>query len=517
MRSDPLPIARGVGRATALGAVAVLAACSAFPPALAAVQPAPVRSAGVGAPGAPPEAIAAGRAILAALVREANLPGLQVAVGRDGEIAWSEGFGWADLERRVAVTPLTRFRIGSVGKTLTAAAAARLHEEGRLDLDAPIAPHVPSFPDKGAPITARQLAGHLAGIRHYRDDEPRARSEEYADVVETLEIFAADSLLHPPGSAFEYSTYGYTLLSAVLQAAGGGPFLELMRDRVFRPLGMRRTVADHVDSIVPHRAAFYEESREDGRLVNAPFTNNSYKWAGGGYLSTAEDLVRFASGLAAGRLVSAAMVDAIFTPMTTAAGEGTGYGMGWRPRTDREGRPVVRHGGSSVGGRAFLILWPDHGLAIALLVNAGSAPVFHQEAQTLAHFFLDHPEAGEGTPAEAGGARSGPDERAGRPGTTPGTYRFTSRRGDEEVAGTLTLTGSAAHPGWMRWEGAAAPVPIVLVDRHGEETRLIGAGVHGLLNVWARFDEEGFAGRWDWLGRTSEIRGRPDGSAAEVP
>lgn len=439
-------------------------------------------------------AIEAGRTILETLMRGANLPGLQVAVGLRGERVWSDGFGYADLEQGVPVTPLTRFRIGSIGKPLTAAAAVKLYEEGRLDLDAPIWRYVPEFPGGEEPITARQLAGHLAGIRHYHEDEERVRYSSYTNVLDALAIFADDSLLHPPGTAYEYSSYGYNLLSAVIQGASGTDFLTYMRDGLFRPLGMRHTVADHVDSIIPYRAAFYEGSHPDGRLLNAPFTDNSYKWAAGGFLSTAEDLARFASGLAAGELVAAARVDEMFTSMTTASGDTTGYGMGWRIRTDWQGRRVVRHGGSSVGGRAFLMLYPEARLAIAILVNASRAPVFHEEAQTLAHLFLDHP-----VDAEAIGV-------AGE--TIAGVWSFRAPRGDEEVAGTLHFTGSRTRPGWMNWEGAAAPVPLVLIDRHGAEWRVVGAGVHGMLNLWLEIEEGSFTGRWDWLGRTSEIEGR---------
>lgn len=442
-------------------------------------------------------AIRASRSVVELLKREDGLPGLQVAVARGGEIVWSEGFGHADLETSQPVTSLTRFRIGSLSKPLTAAAALRLHEKERLDLDAPVRRYVPSFPEKSRPVTARHLLGHLSGIRHYRDDESQIRYEHYDDVLDALELFAGDSLLHPPGTDYEYSSYGYNLLSAVVQEAGGSDFLSYMRDEVFRPLGMRHTTAEHMDSILANRAEFYGWG-ETGGLVNAPFTDNSYKWASGGFLSTAEDLVRFGSGLLAGDLIRPSLVDTMFTSLVTAGGDTTGYAMGWRPRQDWAGRPVVRHGGSSVGGRAFLMLWPEEKLVVALLANASRSPLFAEEAQTIAHFFLDHP----------------PDtDRIGGDGEEiVGTYRFTTPRGDEEVGGRLRLTGSGRHPGWMEWEGAAAPVPVAVVDRHGMETRLIGAGTHGVLNLWAEFDDDGFSGRWDWLGRTSEI----DGEAVEL-
>lgn len=438
-------------------------------------------------------AVEAGRRFLRTLVDEANLPGLQVAVARGSELLWSDAFGFADLEERTPVTRLTRFRIGSLGKPLTAAAAVLLSESGRLELDAPIGAYLPELPVKLHPITTRQLLGHLSGIRHYREEESQIRYRGYGNVRETLELFVADSLLHPPGAMYEYSTYGYNLASAVIQSTAGRDFLAYMAETVFRPLRMRQTGADHVDSIIPNRASFYRESHEDGRLLNAPFTNNSYKWAGGGLLSTAEDLARFATALVAGQVVDSARVEEMFTPMVTAAGDTTGYGMGWRPRSDWRGRRVVRHGGSSVGGRAFLMVWPEPGLAVAILVNASRAPVFHEEAQSLAHFFLDHPSGVEGAGGDV-------EEIAG-------TYQFTSRRGDEEVTGLLRLADSRLHPGWMEWEGGAAPVPLVAVERHGDETRIIGAGVHGALNIWAKFAAGTFTGRWDWLGRTSEIHG----------
>jgi hypothetical protein len=145
------------------------------------------------------------------------------------------------------------------------------------------------------------------------------------------------------------------------------------------------------------------------------------------------------------------------------------------------------------------MLWPEKELAVALLGNASQSPLFAEEVQTIAHFFLDHPR--DGDPIARGG-----EEIAG-------TYRFTTSRGGEEVSGRLHLTGSRRHPGWMEWEDGAVPVPLVVVARHSTETRLIGAGTHGVLNLWAEFAEDGFTGRWDWLGHTSDI----DGQSLEAP
>src|SRR6267378_3950851 len=131
---------------------------------------------------------------------------------------YSEGFGYADLEERVPVWPTTKFRIGSISKPLTATALVQLVEAGKLDLDAPVQKYVPSFPEKGAVITTRMLAGHLAGIRHYQGDEFNIQ-KHYANVLDGVKIFENDPLVSPPGTKFNYSSYGYNLLSAVVESA----------------------------------------------------------------------------------------------------------------------------------------------------------------------------------------------------------------------------------------------------------------------------------------------------------
>jgi len=132
-------------------------------------------------------------------------PGLALAVAVEGKIVYSEGFGFADLEQRVPVWPTTKFRIGSISKPLTAAGLMELVQSGKVDLDAPIQKYLPSFPEKGAVITARMLAGHLGGIRHYKGDEFNIQ-KHFANVREGLKIFEDDPLVSPPGTKFNYSS-----------------------------------------------------------------------------------------------------------------------------------------------------------------------------------------------------------------------------------------------------------------------------------------------------------------------
>ncbi len=323
-------------------------------------------------PAAYAAAVARARAIVCDQLA-GKIPGLQVAVAVGGKVVWSEAFGYADLAREVPVTAETQFRIGSVSKPLTAAAVALLYEQGKLDLDAPVQRYVPSFPDKGYPITTRQLAGHLAGIRHYRGDE-FLLNRHFDTVLEGLAIFQGDLLLSPPGTKFSYSSYGWNLISAVVEGAAGQDFLTYMSRNVLRPLGLTHTAPDRVDSLIPNRTRFYERGADSG-FVPAPPVDNSYKWAGGGFLSTAEDLVRFGSALLEPGFLKAATLELLFTSQKTTAGEPTGYGIGWFVATDGRGHRWVSHGGGSVGGTTAFSVDRDSRVVVAITSNLTGAPL----------------------------------------------------------------------------------------------------------------------------------------------
>jgi CubicO group peptidase (beta-lactamase class C family) len=296
-----------------------------------------------------------------------GIPGVSVAVAVDGDVVWSEGFGYADVEERAPVWPSTRFRVASVSKALTAAAVGLLVEQGKLDLDAPVQRYVPSFPKKKQPITTRQLAGHLAGIRHYQGDE-FASMRHYDSVREGLSIFQNDTLLAPPGAKFSYSTYGWSVIAAVIESASGESYLRYMHDHVFEPLGMRATVAEFADSIIEGRAHFYRHA-DDRRLVNAPYVDNSYKWAGGGFLSTSEDLVRYGSALLRPGFLREETLKLLFTSQRTTAGAETGVGIAWFVGTDADGHRTYSHSGGAMGGNAFLLIYPDQRIVVAMLTN----------------------------------------------------------------------------------------------------------------------------------------------------
>ena len=345
------------------------------------------------------DVIATSRGKLDSLRREMSIPGLSISVSVDRRVVWSDGMGYADLELRSPATPLTRYRIGSVSKILTAAGVALLHQRGELDLDAPVQEYVPSFPRKPeGEITARLLAGHLGGIRHYVDIEAEYYlTRRYETVFEALEIFRDDPLVATPGTEWSYSSYGFNLLSAVIAGASGRRFLQYLDEEVFRPLGMLHTGGDHTDSLVVNRARPYDRA-PDGRLINARYIDNSHKWAGGGFLSTTEDLLRFAHAHLEPGLFSRETLELMWTSQRTVTGEEIGVGIGWRlmPPPRVGGRRAVGHAGGAIGGNALLLTYPDDGVAVAVAANIadigypqGGALVFGDVIYEIADLFIE--------------------------------------------------------------------------------------------------------------------------------
>ena len=301
------------------------------------------------------------------LVSEKKIPGLSVSVIKDDKIIWSEGFGFADLEQKVKATPQTKFRIGSVSKLLTAAAIARLYEKNLVDFDDSVYKYVPTFPKKENDITIRQLAGHLGGIRHYGRNE-YVNFKRYKTVGESLGIFKDSPLKNVPGKKYSYSTYGYTLLSSAIENACKQDFLTCLKSEITTPLKLDSTVPDDNKKIIENRTEFYSLG-EDGDWTNATYTDNSDRWAAGGMLSTSEDLVRFASAHLSDGFLNPETRKILFTSQKTADGKETGVGIGWRIGKDENGEIIYHHGGSSIGGRAFLIVYPKQKIAIAILSN----------------------------------------------------------------------------------------------------------------------------------------------------
>jgi CubicO group peptidase (beta-lactamase class C family) len=268
-------------------------------------------------------AVARGRDVTRAALSEQNLPGLSVAVGMAGDIVWTEGFGYADLENRTPVTPNHRFRIGTASPVLTSAAVGLLLEQERLKLDEEIQTYVPEFPRKQWRVTLGQLMGHVAGVRNDGGDESPLYFQHCERPADGLQFFADRDLLFEPGTQYRYSSYGWIAVSAAVEAAAGEPFLTFMQEQVFDPLGMRETRADSatkeiLDRVIPYFPRYAADPTYGLHLMR----DLDYSCYAGSsvFLSTPSDLVRFGLAINRGTLLKSATVESLQTSQRLASG-----------------------------------------------------------------------------------------------------------------------------------------------------------------------------------------------------
>ena len=320
------------------------------------------------------------RQITRAGVAAQNLPGVSVAVGVGPEIVWAEGFGFANLEKRVPVAPRTRFRIGTASIALTSAAVGLLLEQRRLNVDDAIQKHVPEFPDKQWPVTLRHLMGHQAGVRSDGGDEGPLFSERCDRAVDALQHFADSDLRFEPGSEYRYSRFGWIVVSAAVESAAQEPFLTFMQKRVFAPLGMHDTQAESTTEPISDLAtSYFPRFAADPRYGPDPMRDIDLScYSGGGaFLSTASDLARFGMAINSGKLLQPATVQLLQASQRTASGQETGYGLGWDVDSVTLAGTQTRsvgHDGDVLGGVvATLATFPEHGIVVSVVSNMSYA------------------------------------------------------------------------------------------------------------------------------------------------
>lgn len=343
------------------------------------------------------DAVTRAREIARTAVAGHNLPALSVAVGTGDRLVWAEAFGYADLERRLAVTPDTPFHIGSASTLFTSAAAGLLLERERLKLDEDIQAYVKDFPEKQWPVTLKQLMGHTAGIVPDEGDEEPV-GLRCTDKAEALRRFADRPLMFEPGTEYRYSSFGWVLMSAAVESAAGEPFADAMRALVFTPLGLQHTRVDAASPPGPAPAAYYfPRFAADPRYgPQEPETVDYSCFSGAaGIVTTPSDLVRFVMAVNAGRLLQPGTVTLLQTSQQLAsgpdAGKDTGYGLGWDLETIEVGgestRVLATDGDMRGGMVATVIAVPGTGLVVAAVSNtsyAGTDAIARDVAQAFA-------------------------------------------------------------------------------------------------------------------------------------
>ncbi|MDZ4260816.1 MAG: serine hydrolase domain-containing protein, partial [Pseudomonadota bacterium] len=255
------------------------------------------------------------------LYQENNIPSLSAAVGVNGKLVWSGVIGHADLNKKLIADSDTQYRIGSISKSITAAAVMRMSEKGLIDINAPFKHYVKDFSAGKTEYTIKQLLTHQAGIRHYNPGFSELfNSKEYTSTREAAAIVENDPLMFSPGAGFNYTTYGYTVLSLAMEFAYSLPFEQIVVREVLSPAGMDATHQEKANAAeAQHLAAPYLLMGD--RLIDAPDDNLSNKYAGGGYVSTPIDLVKFGNTLLGNDFLSAPAKDVLWTAVPLINGE----------------------------------------------------------------------------------------------------------------------------------------------------------------------------------------------------
>ncbi|NQY64698.1 MAG: beta-lactamase family protein [Alteromonadaceae bacterium] len=330
---------------------------------------------------------------LTSLYNNTQIPSISAAIGVKEQLMWAGAIGYSDLKNETLADTDSLYRIGSVSKSITASALMRLNERGIIDINNSFYNYVRDFPRKSDEFTLKNLASHQAGIRHYSEGVASIFENfsdvEYTNLRDAAAIVENDDLLFSPGTNFNYSTYGYTLLSLAMEVASQRSFEDIMQKEVFDLAGMTSTFFDKqaLDNINITTPYLYAEDT----LLKAPEVNLSNKYAGGGYISTPSDLVKFGQALLANKLLTLETKKTLWSPIPLSNGNVNpeNYAIGFRVGKDELGR-YIHHGGKSVGGYTYLVIYPELEVVVAFTTNVTPMGVVfdrHKEANKLISIF----------------------------------------------------------------------------------------------------------------------------------
>jgi CubicO group peptidase (beta-lactamase class C family) len=303
-----------------------------------------------------------------ASIHQQKIPGLALAVMRDGRIIKAQGYGLANVELNVPVSPQTIFQSGSMGKQFTATGVMMLVEEGKIRLDDKVAQYFPGAPETWTRMTIRNLLTHTSGIKSYTGgdvDYRRDYTEE--DLLKILETLPFD---FAPGDKWSYSNSGYMLLGILIHKVSGKFYGDFLQERIFRPLGMTTTRVISEQDIIPNRAAGYRLVK--GELKNQQWVSPSLNTTADGALYfTVLDLAKWDAALYTEKLLKRSSFDEMWTPVKLNDGKTHPYGFGWRLH-DVRGHRVIEHGGAWQGFTTGISRYVDDKLTVVALTNLDS-------------------------------------------------------------------------------------------------------------------------------------------------
>ncbi len=296
-------------------------------------------------------------------------------VAEEGKIIYKNGFGMANMEWNIPNAPDTRFRLGSITKQFTSMLIMQLVEEGKLKLDVPITTYIPDYPkDKGEKITIHNLLTHTSGIPNYTEQASfREIMRDPVSPIDLIKTFWNLPLDFEPGEKFKYSNSGYIVLGYIIEKITGKTYEEVLKEKIFEPLGMKNSGYDHSSDIIPKRASGYNKSGTD--YFNAAYIDMSVPFSAGSIYSTTEDLYLWDQALYTDKLLSKEYMKKIFTPyIKPPFADGYGYGWGLSKKyfdNLKDTLNIIAHGGAINGFNSIIVRITNSKDLIVLLNNTG--------------------------------------------------------------------------------------------------------------------------------------------------
>jgi len=307
--------------------------------------------------------------IIAGYISDKSIPGLTVAVIRDGNTQFMKAYGLSNVEMNISATPATVYPISSVSKIFAGLVAMALAEEGRLDLDASVLTYLDGLPEAYRPITIRHLLSHTHGLTDFYHSDAFDNLPEHAKHAMSAEDIIGWNAPRPykfqPGEGWDYGLLGYVILNEIFEQVGKAPYPDLVAKYITGPLQLTSAKFGGTEVVVKGRHPVLYELAE-GRLINHSIDFPAWGYTAGGLNISVEDLAKLFIAIDEGKILTAESLQEIWTPVENAATENPFYGLGWTAVRRKNGRFLVGHEG---GGNAWAYYWPEDHIAVIALSN----------------------------------------------------------------------------------------------------------------------------------------------------
>ena len=294
--------------------------------------------------------------------------GVSAGVAQNGDLIWKGGAGWSDRANQIPAESNMLQRTASIAKPMTAIAIMQLVEHGKLDLDVPIQTYLPEFPKKPeGEITTLHLLNHTSGIKHYKNKREGQTNKHYPTLLAAINTFKDRDLAFSPGTGYQYTTYGYVVLGAIIEKVSGQDFGTYMKENVWSKANMNNTSLEIKGQSYPNKTELYLKLKN--KVKDAVPTDLSLKYPGGGMQTTVEDLLNFGHALLNNDLVSAETFERMLIP-TDKKKQGVPYGLGFKMYGEHpKYGSVIGHNGAQAGTSTQLVILLDQGIVAAVLSN----------------------------------------------------------------------------------------------------------------------------------------------------